>query len=165
MIWKRFKYLVALVHSSHDLKMFLFPITITSIIFKAKCLLLVSAGWEVNGGTHHSLHLAKFWNSIGVKNKSEQPHTEASLSLLEQSHGSEWSCFSWGLVWNSLCSFLSMLPHVFAKIFESHVLSFISNTAHLLDRANTLLHNFNSALRNMLWFIIVIANNCNRFIC
>lgn len=61
--------------------------------------------------------------------------------------------------------FLSMLMHVFVKILESQVLSFTSNPAHLLNCPNTLLNNSNSAIRNVLWFLVVIANTCDRFIC
>lgn len=50
----------------------------------------------------------------------------------------------------ALQSFPSVLPHVFTKIFGSQALSLISNPTHLLGYANTLLCNFNSALRNML---------------
>lgn len=58
----------------------------------------------------------------------------------------------------------------FTKTLESQVLSLISNPAHLLNCANALLCNFNSTLRNMLWFltviaVTVIADNCNKFIC
>lgn len=54
----------------------------------------------------------------------------------------------------ALQSFPSVLLHVFTKIFGSQASSLISNPTHLLGCANTLLCNFNSALRNMLWFLI-----------
>lgn len=65
----------------------------------------------------------------------------------------------------ALQSFPLVLPHVFTKIFGFQVLSLISNPTHLLGCANTLLCNFNSALRNMLWFSYNQANNCSGFIC
>lgn len=75
------------------------------------------------------------------------------------------------MIWERVClkldfpGFLSILLPVFVKILESQVLSFISNPAPLLSYANTLLRNFNPAISNMLWFLIVIANNYGRFIC
>lgn len=69
-----------------------------------------------------------------------------------------------GLSETCFAEFSVGIASVFTKILLSQVLRFISHPPCLLNDANTLLPGLNSALRSMLWFLLV-ANNCNRLIC
>lgn len=147
-ITKGFNYLTALLHRSHDLKMFPSPTVIPFVIFRAKCLLPAVTSWEGNGGTHPSLHLAQL--SQQGKNKSELSHKKCHFPCWNKVMAMSGVDVTEACLKLALQSFPSVLPHVFTKIFGSQALSLISNPTHLLGCANTLLCNFNSALRNML---------------
>lgn len=155
-VGKWFKYLV--VHSSHGLKIFPLPIAISFIIFRGRCLLLAITGRKANGGMHCSLSLAKFWNSSGEKPHSELLHTKVLLSLLEQVMAVRGAGSAEGL---SETCFADLSIAVFTKTVESQVLLVILLICWIVPT----LCNFYSTLRNMLWFLTVIANNCNEFIC
>lgn len=77
-----------------------------------------------------------------------------SLSLLEQSHGHEWSWCGGGVSETCFAEFSIGIATCAHKGFWIPGLSLISNPVCVLDCANTLLCNFNSALRSILWFLI-----------
>lgn len=100
------------------------------------------------------LHLAQFWNSQQGKNKSELSHKKCHFPCWNKVMARSGADVLEACLKLALQNFPVVLPYVFTKIFRSQVLSLISNPTHLLSCANTLLCNFNSALRNMLWFLI-----------
>lgn len=147
-ITKGFNCLTALLHRSHDLKMFPSPIAIPSIIFRTKCLLPAVTSWEANGGTHPSLHLAQL-SQQGTK-KSELSHKKCHFPCWNKVMAMSGVGVVEACLKLALQCFPLVLPHVFTKIFGSQALSLISNPTHLLGCANILLCNFNSAPRSML---------------
>lgn len=153
-ITKRFNYLDALLHSSHDLKTFPLPIAIPFIMFRAKCLLPAVTSWEENGGAHPFFIWLSSETPNREKNKSELSHKECHFPCWNKVMAMSGADVVEACLKLALQSFPVVLPHVFTISFRSQVLSLISNPTHLLSCANTLLCNFNSALRNMLWFLI-----------
>lgn len=125
--------------------------------FLLSCLELNVCYQQSQTGKQMEEHiLLFFWLSFPnrEKNQSEQSHKKCHFPCWSRVMATSGVDVLEVCLKLALQSFPSCLLPVFTKIFGSQALSLISNPTHLLGCTNTLLCNFNSALRNMLWFLI-----------